>query len=57
MIDLSRFVLFTLVSVDVDCRSVIAWREISCSRYVSDTVFAGSLCAYLEGGGGVVVAN
>lgn len=23
--------LLTLISVDVDCRSVIAWREISCS--------------------------
>lgn len=32
-------------------RGVIAWREISCSRgYVSHKVFAGSLCAYLEGG-------
>lgn len=47
--------LLTLISVDVDCRSVIAWREISCSRYVSHTVFAGSLCAYLEGG--IFVAN
>lgn len=47
--------LLTLISVDVDYRSVIAWREISCSRrYVSHTVFAGSLCAYLEGGGALL---
>lgn len=25
--------LLTLISVDVDCRGVIAWREISCSHY------------------------
>lgn len=39
------------ISVDANYRGIIAWREISCSRrYVSHTVFAGSLCAYLEGG-------
>lgn len=43
-------------SVLENYRGVIAWREISCSRrYVSHTVFAGSLCAHFEGG--VVVAN